>query len=164
MRDWNTPLLYSSWSGLEVCSFPMRDWNISLGQDRDGRKTLFVASLWGIETIPILPPLFPLARVCSFPMRDEGCVSILLFFLPFPFLFGLSPFSWSVFKIRLWNKGERERLLRKRAYHLAVTPFGWKARLLHQTKKRGSQWHPLTCLCEERSDEAVSWFGVFTRP
>ena len=27
---------------------------------------------------------------------------------------------------RLWNKGEKERLLRKRTYHLAVTPFGWK--------------------------------------
>jgi len=59
-------------------------------------------------------------------MRDEGCVTILLFFLPFPFLFGFSPFSWSVFKIRLWNKGERERLLRKRKYHLAVTQKGFQ--------------------------------------
>jgi len=96
-------------------------------------------------------------------MRDEGCVTILLFFLPFPFLFGLSPFSWSVFKIKDSGTREKERDCFGNEHTTSQWhPLGEKTRLLHQTKKRGSQWHPLTCHCER--SEAVSSFRVFTRP
>ena len=51
-----------------------------------------------------------------------------------PFIFSSFPLFIWVFSFlmecfqnkRLWNKGEKERLLRKRTYHLAVTQKGFQ--------------------------------------
>ena len=53
MRDWNGAQMRLILFSRSVCSFPMRDWNASSKATRQSSSILsFVASLWGIETIP----------------------------------------------------------------------------------------------------------------
>jgi len=93
-------------------------------------------------------------------MRDEGCVTILLFFLPFPFLFGFSPFSWSVFKIK--DSGTREK--KRDCFGNENTTSQWhplgEKRDCFVNENTSSQWHPPTCHCERSEAVSSFWFLV----
>ena len=93
MRDWNYNHIVPVGILADVCSLPMRDWNlrrivfltkrckrfvaylwgIETGLSFESTKassTMFVAYLWGIETKASASCFLRSGEVCSLPMRD----------------------------------------------------------------------------------------------
>ena len=69
MRDWNLVMTGRPSNISGVYSLPMRDWNDARGRVGHPPAPLFIAYLWGIETLMLIFKLFLGWKVFTLPMR-----------------------------------------------------------------------------------------------